>query len=200
MNILISSNFKKHFNTHIDFVDHYWIRYFDLKKIDFLIIPNSKRVNLNLLLRKKLDLIILPGGNDLLEKNNLSKIRLKNELNLIHFGIKHNIPILGICRGMQVINYYFKGKQKKILKHMNTEHKVFFRYNFFKKKILKVNSYHNYSIPKKLLSKNLNAMAFDKDENVEFLNHKSKKIFGFMWHPERNKNYHQLDEILKKII
>ena len=33
MNIIISSNFKKHYNTYIDFIDHYWIDYFKLKKM-----------------------------------------------------------------------------------------------------------------------------------------------------------------------
>ena len=34
MKILISSNFKKHFNTHVDFIDHYWIDFFEKKKLN----------------------------------------------------------------------------------------------------------------------------------------------------------------------
>ena len=54
------------------------------------------------------------GGNDIISNDKISKTRLKVEFNLIKFGLKNNIPILGICRGMQVINLFFKGKQNKI--------------------------------------------------------------------------------------
>ena len=74
MKILISSNFKKHFDTHIDFIDHYWLKFFDKKKYDFLLVPNSKILALKLIKdNKNIDLIIIPGGNDLLEKSNISK-------------------------------------------------------------------------------------------------------------------------------
>ena len=200
MNVLISSNFKKHFNTYIDFVDHYWIKFFELRKINFIIVSNSIQINWNIYNKYKIKLIIIPGGNDLFGSERLSKVRLNNEFKLIKFGLKNNIPILGICRGMQVINYYFKGKQKKFLGHMNTTHDIIMKNDFFKKKILNVNSFHNYIITEKLLSKKLNVLATDKDKNIEFFSHKSKKIFGIMWHPERNKNYKQLDEILKKLL
>ena len=41
MNILITANTKKYFNTYIDFIDHYWLNYFEKKKINFKLIPNS---------------------------------------------------------------------------------------------------------------------------------------------------------------
>ena len=66
MKILISSNFKKHFNTYIDFIDHNWIKYFDKKNHLFYLIPNSIKNTNNLINNiDKIDLIILTGGNDL---------------------------------------------------------------------------------------------------------------------------------------
>ena len=45
MEILISSNFKKYFNTHIDFIDHYWTNFFEKKETRFfMLIPNSLKV------------------------------------------------------------------------------------------------------------------------------------------------------------
>ena len=84
-------------------------------------------------MKKKINLIILPGGNNLNGKDNLSKIRLNVEKKILSFSIKNNIPTIGICRGMQVINHYFGGKIKKIDKHMRTKHNVFFEKNFSKK-------------------------------------------------------------------
>ena len=78
MKILISSNFKKHFDTHIDFIDHHWINFFDKKKYNFLLVPNSKRMALKLIKdNKNIDIIIIPGGNDLFEKKKFPKLDLK---------------------------------------------------------------------------------------------------------------------------
>ena len=122
MKIYISSNFKKHFNTYIDFLDHNWIKYFDKKNYLFKLIPNSLKISKKILKEKgKIDLIILAGGNDVLKKNKLTKIRLDVERNLIKYSIKKKIPLLGVCRGMQVLNYHFDGSLKKITGHMRSK-------------------------------------------------------------------------------
>ena len=100
---------------------------------------------------------------------------------------------------MQVINLFFKGKQNRINGHMRTNHKIYFKKKFFSKKIMNVNSFHNFGIPLKKMSNKLNVIALDKDKNVEIFKHKRKKILGLMWHPERNKTYKELNQIIKKI-
>ena len=111
MKILISSNFKKHFNTHVDFIDHYWIDFFEKKKIEFKLVPNSiKNLKKILISEKNVKLIIIPGGNDLFKKNKLTKIRFKIEKILIKHSLKKNIQLLGVCRGMQIMNYHFGRK------------------------------------------------------------------------------------------
>ena len=196
MSIIISSNCKKHYKTYIDFVDHYWINYFKLKKKTFFPLPNIKNFKINSL-KNKIKLIILPGGNNLFSNDKISKIRIKVEFDLIKYALKKNIPILGICRGMQVINFFFKGNQSKIRGHMRTNHKIFFEKKIFNKKKINVNSFHNFGIPRKKMSTKLEVIAIDKDDNVEIFKHKKRNIYGFMWHPERNKTYRELGMIMK---
>lgn len=198
MKILITSNTKKHFNTYIDFIDHYWIRYFEKRKINFTLIPNSKNLLSNYL-SKNVDLILLPGGNDIYEKNLSSKNRLAIENRLIKYSIKNKIPLIGICRGMQVINIFFGGKIDKITGHMKKFTKISMRHNLFKKKILKVRCFHNYGIKPKSLSKDLEIYATDKNDNIEMVKHKDYSIRGLMWHPEREKNFNNLDIIFKDL-
>ncbi len=198
MSIIISSNYKKHHKTYIDFIDHYWINYFKLKKISFFLIPNIDNYKENFS-KNQIRLVILPGGNDLCSKDKISKIRLKVEFKLIKYALKNDIPILGICRGMQVINLFFKGKQNKIYGHMRTNHQIYFEKKIFGKKLMYVNSFHNFGIPLKKMSNKFDVIALDGDKNVEIFKHKRKKILGLMWHPERNKTYNQLNLIIKKL-
>lgn len=148
--------------------------------------------------------IILSGGNDLslLSTNELSKKRDHFEKRLIGFGISKGIPILGICRGMQVIADYFNCDFKKVQKHAGTKHKLVvsdksrFKYNL--KKIKTVNSYHNYAINN--VSHNLIISARSVDGIIEAIEHKKYNIFGQMWHSEREEPFCQEElKIIKSL-
>ena len=148
----LTQNIKKYFKNFIDFSDHYWIQAFSKKNVNFLLIPNHKKISENIL--KEINLLILSGGNDVLSKEKTSKIRNLVELNLIKKSIKKKIPILGICRGAQLLNIFFGGKITKINNHMNMRHQIFFDdKKIFNREKLIVNSYHNYGIAKNNLSK-----------------------------------------------
>jgi len=56
-----------------------------------------------------LDGILLTGGNDLSIINpNIESIKRDIfEKSLIKYAIEHNIPIFGVCRGMQIMAEYF---------------------------------------------------------------------------------------------
>ena len=110
MIIFISSNVKKHFSTHIDFLDYNWIKYFEKKDYNFYSISNSIKNFSRISKKIKPNLIILSGGNDLFNNNKYVKNRLKIEKKIINYGISKKIPILGVCRGMQLINHFLKEK------------------------------------------------------------------------------------------
>ena len=146
---------------------------------------------------EEINLLIIPGGNDVSNSLNTSKIRNIIETNLIKICFKKKIPILGICRGAQLLNKSFGGKIKKVKKHMRTRHNIFFiKNNFIKKNYLDVNSFHNDGIKKNDLAKKFNMLANDKDENIEMFISKDKKIIGTMWHPEREKSTKLLDKLI----
>ena len=123
----ITSNIKKYYSGYIDFIDHYWLDYFEKKNINYYLIPNKKKASIKIF--NKINLLIIPGGNDVSNVLNTSKIRNTVENNLINACSKKNIPILGICRGAQLLNKNFGGKIKKVKNHMRTRHNIFFTEN-----------------------------------------------------------------------
>ena len=66
-----------------------------------------------------------------------------------------------------------------------------------------VNSYHNFGIFKKNLSKNFKVFAIGEEDIVEGIFDKKRNIYGIQWHIERKSpskkfNLRLLNEIFKK--
>ncbi len=198
----ITSDIKKYYRTYIDIIDHNWINYFENKKINYIQFSNSIKLTKNILKRKNLnfDLIIFPGGSDINNKkpNNL---RVATEKIILKFAIKKKIPLVGICHGMQLINVFFNGKLTKINGHMKKNKEIHLKKKFlFNKNKLVVKCYHNYGIKEKFLGHGLKNYANDKSGNIEIFKHKNYKVYGFMFHPEREKNYNNLDKIINFVL
>ena len=137
--------------------------------------------------------ILLTGGNDLnsLNINDLSRLRDIYELNLISYGIENEIPIFGVCRGMQIVAKYFESTFKKVKDHVAVNHKLIVSKNSnYRENLLEldnVNSYHNYAIDK--VGNNLIVSAFSDDKSIEAIEHTKIKVFGQMWHTERQQPF-----------
>ena len=134
----------------------------------------------------KLDGLILSGGNTLAnyadENDKPENISIERDLfenALLEEAVLNEVPILGVCRGMQVINVFFDGKLNKIKGHAGTRHQLISEElnNDFEFPS-EVNSFHNFSIPRKYLGKNLIPLAHDNEDNIEaFCNPKKKKDY-----------------------
>ena len=136
--------------------------------------------------------VILSGGNDLslYNLNTLSKKRDAYEKQIITICLKEKIPLLGICRGAQIIAHYFNSNISPCKNHVNIQHEVF----YFKEKFIS-NSFHNFAI--KELGEDLVGLCFAKDNSIEAFKHKNENIFGIMWHIEREKGLENI-QILKE--
>lgn len=135
------------------------------------------------------DGIILSGGDDL----GVYKSRDKNEVRIIKWSLTKKIPVLGICRGMQMINKFFGGTKVKIKNHAGTRHKIQGQYCKFRKT---VNSFHNWGFKSKNIAEKLKINTLAEDKTIEAVQHKKFKICGIMWHPEREKVFKKDDLLL----
>jgi gamma-glutamyl-gamma-aminobutyrate hydrolase PuuD len=125
------------------------------------------------------------------------------EIELIRHALRRHIPILGICRGSQLLNVVCGGtlhgdvqKEKKSrLKHIDFAHYDSYRHpisivtgsplqKWYARKSLRVNSYHHQGI--RDLAVRFQPMAYAKDGLIEgFYDPKEKFVVGLQFHPER---------------
>jgi N5-(cytidine 5'-diphosphoramidyl)-L-glutamine hydrolase len=141
----------------------------------------------------ELDGLILSGGNTLVEyadatdaPESLSADRDAYEQALLKAALSTRTPILGVCRGLQVINIYYNGQLTKIEGHAGTRHLLIAEDSAAAFQFpSEVNSFHDCAVPRKKLGKELISLAHDTDDNIEAFYHSQDKILGIMWHPER---------------
>lgn len=177
----------------------------------------------------RLDGIILTGGGDIAPKfyNEEASDKLKNivlkrdrqEIHLIKSILKYSkLPILGICRGMQITNVALGGSLHQDLedagynchlldKHGRDypSHKVILEphsilYDIFAQKEIGVNSFHHQAV--KVLGEGLKTTAISEDGVIEgfegTLGHRF--IMGVQWHPEEMINDEGQHLIFKRFV
>ena len=166
-----------------DSISHDWM--LTLKKwgaTPFLI-PNIGTDAVSYFQELNLDILLLTGGDDI----GTTPIRDNTEASLLSYAEEADVPVFGVCRGMQFINKKFGGRDAPVKGHAATSHSVKFSKSWqpFYSATSNVNSFHNTGIPTDALSSELKIGALDQNEGVEGLYHSSKPIAAVMWHPER---------------
>ena len=159
---------------------------------------------------KYFDGLILSGGGDpdpnlygedcLQELGDITPERDTFELAILEEFLKTKKPILGICRGLQLMNVFYGGTLYQDIKYIDTniqhkqkwladlpthdinilENNILFE--IFGKKA-RTNSFHHQMI--KDLGKELTSIATANDGVVEAIQNKNYPFFyGVQWHPE----------------
>lgn len=125
--------------------------------------------------------VLLSGGNDLGE----SKERDQTERKLVEYAERNELPLLGICRGMQFLAFYFGCELKEVEGHVNTFHDL-----VFEGSSVRVNSFHRFSLDS--APDEFRVAAASSDGEIEAVVHKLRNWEGWMWHPERESPYNPL--------
>lgn len=171
-----------------------YINFFEQQGFFIYLIPNNTS-QLDKYLDLDIDLVVLTGGNNLNPELYNSGSRLKDvysvrdeiEYKILNFAFIQKIKVIGICRGLHLINVFFGGGlNHNISNHVNKKHRLIS--NNFLLNDIEVNSFHNHSLSKTNLSKELISIAETKDGSIECAIHKNRNILGIQWHPERQNN------------
>ena len=171
-----------------DSLSHDWPIFLEKINAIPIWIPNSITNLTQFLQEMDLDGIILSGGDNI----GKTPIRDETEKSLIDFAIKKNIPIIGVCRGMQVLNEFFGGSTDILNNdtHVGNNHPVKINDKIISKLInsseIIVNSFHRNIIRTNNLADELTPIVFSNiDDTIEAFVHEKFPIIGVMWHPER---------------
>lgn len=150
--------------------------------------------------RLELDGIVLTGGNDFAHLEggtNVAPERDRFERALLEAAIDRGLPVLGVCRGLQLINLHCGGSIGEIGDHVAVDHDLEIDPDVASIEELPtrvtVNSYHGYGITEADLGAELAVAGRSPDGSIEWVEHERQPITGIMWHPERESPSAELD-------
>lgn len=137
------------------------------------------------------DAVLFSGGNDLPEVNPspLNQMRGEFELNWLRFAFQKRIPLLGLCRGAQMLGCELGMKLVEVDQPIGENHEIhWLKENTFSMK----NSYHKWGF-REASSKIMVIAQTKKDHTIEAFCSMDRLAWGWMWHPEREDRFDRED-------
>jgi len=176
-----------------DALEHSYVRYLERHGLEVVPVSNASGD-----VARYFDLpaagVVLTGGNDV----GTSAERDRTEGALVAGAVARRVPVLGICRGMQLLNVHFGGTLVRDLsahpawpwQRPGQMHRVRVvdaeAHNWIGAEEFEVNSFHQQGVTSATLAPVLRVFASDPDSDiVEGLFHPALPIAGVQYHPER---------------
>lgn len=189
-----------------DALDQAWLGFFSACNLDPLIIPNRLTDPVAYAQKMGVEGIVLTGGNNfsdavktiqnrpvrnLPQSDDLVPERDVTEIALLKQSVENGWPVIGVCRGMQLLNLFYGGEISSVENHVGLYHNLTTRGGigipFEVTFDTTVNSFHDFGIHSSGMSSEFNILAQTGDV-IEAFVHRKYPHMGIMWHPERNVN------------
>lgn len=167
------------FGERRDCLDQEWPRFIAACGLLPLALPNVTDVALALSEGSDLAGLVLTGGNDLETLGGDAPERDATENALLDALELRGLPVLGVCRGMQLIQQRCAIPLHRVTGHVTKRQTI-----RIDGKPAEVNSYHDFAAVESRPP--LEVWAVAADGVVKAVRHSVLPITGIMWHPERN--------------
>ena len=177
-----------------DVLEAAYVEFYESLGVRLLPVSNFTR-NLDEVVDEQFDFLIVTGGGTLhprhyIEPHNaeLQPRRDAVEERLIMYCVQNNIPIIGVCRGMQHLNALLGGKisysaRFKIPRPSGT---VLMARVVGTDRYVKINNFHSDCVYVENLSTMFYPIVVDEENgSVEAFVSPNMSILAFQWHPER---------------
>ena len=161
-----------------DCLDQAWPRFLAACGFMPLVLPNVVEVATALCAANDVAGLVLTGGNDLVALGGDAPERDATEHALLDLAESRGLPVLGVCRGMQVIQQRCAIPLRRVEGHV-TKHQVI----RVDGNPTAVNSYHRFAAFESRSP--LDVWAVADDGVVKAVQRADRSITGIMWHPER---------------
>lgn len=125
--------------------------------------------------------IVLSGGNDLGREPS----RDATETALLAYARERGLPVLGVCRGMQVLAHLAGTGLKPVSGHVRATHSLAGEITG------PANSFHDFALA--AVPAGYRVLARSDDGEIEAMAHEGLPWEGWMWHPEREPTFLQRD-------
>lgn len=133
--------------------------------------------------------VVLSGGNDLVAYGGDAPERDDTERALVARAVRERVPVLGVCRGAQLLLDVFGQRLEHVPGHIGVRHNL-----TVEGCERTVNSYHSWGCRR--IAAPLRTLACSDDGVVEAFCHTETPLLGVMWHPERENPFHEHDRTL----
>ncbi len=172
-----------------DCLDQAWTKFLAACGLFPVLLPNVTDTALALCEWADIAGLLLTGGNDLAEYGGDAPERDAVEHGLLSWAARRGLPVLGVCRGMQVIQQHFAIGLRRVEGHVAKSQVI-----HVDGELREVNSYHHFAAFNSRPP--LEVWAVADDGVVEAVRHSAQPITGIMWHPERSAPFSPADVLL----
>ena len=135
------------------------------------------------------DALVLTGGNDLAHlpgAQNPAPERDATERALLEHARDTGLPVLAVCRGMQMLVDFWGGALTRLDGHVAQPHDIVVHATTPRLRPGPVNSFHDWGVERAGVGTALRVLATAPDGTVEAVVHPELSQVGVMWHPERD--------------
>jgi len=192
-----------------DALSHDWIDWAAARGHLAIPVPNRLRDPAGYLDELGVEALVLTGGNDLVPRpgapDDTSPERTATEQALLAHAIASGRPVLGVCRGLHVVNRHFGGDVIDDIgagpvPHVARDHTLRLSDDFGAlagDARIRTNSFHAQAVGEDGVGKGLEIFAVSpEDRIVEGLHHCERPVLAVQWHPERQNPATAFDDVI----